>query len=194
MVPATGFQPVGQDAALAQARDNNVRSSVSRPLAVGDASEEPGVCRRGDHLRHWPKDCDVLQRRARRATCCNERVKGGHWLVGNRPRRSTGAVVPRYPDQPGARGFARRPRPVADRTVDPKQNVDWPSARWPSRHGRSRYRRQDNLRRTQATAPLAPFRRGASTKQWRYLSYSCPKRRLSQILHNPIGGAQPLED
>jgi hypothetical protein len=35
-VSATGFQPVGTDAALAQARDNNVRSSASTPLVVGD--------------------------------------------------------------------------------------------------------------------------------------------------------------
>ncbi|GLR91294.1 hypothetical protein [Bradyrhizobium iriomotense] len=36
---ATGFQPVSTDAALAQARDNNVRSSASTPLVVGDASK-----------------------------------------------------------------------------------------------------------------------------------------------------------
>lgn len=33
-VPATGFQPVGQDAALTQARDNGVRSSAASPLVV----------------------------------------------------------------------------------------------------------------------------------------------------------------
>ncbi|MGY4428471.1 hypothetical protein ACVWWO_000948 [Bradyrhizobium sp. F1.13.1] len=38
-VPATGFQPVGADAALAQARDNNVRSSSSTPLVVGDSKK-----------------------------------------------------------------------------------------------------------------------------------------------------------
>ena len=35
-VPATGFQPVGQDAALTQARDNGVRASATQPLVVGN--------------------------------------------------------------------------------------------------------------------------------------------------------------
>jgi hypothetical protein len=35
-IPATGFQPVGQDAALGQARDNNVRAGAANPLVVGD--------------------------------------------------------------------------------------------------------------------------------------------------------------
>lgn len=33
-VPATGFLPVGQEAALGQERDNNVRAGASKPLAV----------------------------------------------------------------------------------------------------------------------------------------------------------------
>jgi hypothetical protein len=35
-IPATGFQPVGQDAALAQARDNGVRASAAQPLVVAN--------------------------------------------------------------------------------------------------------------------------------------------------------------
>ncbi|WLA68575.1 hypothetical protein [Bradyrhizobium diazoefficiens] len=38
-VSATGFQPVSTDAALVQARDNNVRSSASTPLVVGDPAK-----------------------------------------------------------------------------------------------------------------------------------------------------------
>jgi hypothetical protein len=38
-VPATAFQPVGQDAALTQARDNGVRASATQPLVVGDPSK-----------------------------------------------------------------------------------------------------------------------------------------------------------
>ncbi|WLB24208.1 hypothetical protein [Bradyrhizobium japonicum] len=38
---ATGFQPVSTDAALVQARDNNVRSSASTPLVVGGPNEKP---------------------------------------------------------------------------------------------------------------------------------------------------------
>jgi hypothetical protein len=38
-VPATGFQPVGQDAALTQARDNNVRAGATQPLVVGDPTK-----------------------------------------------------------------------------------------------------------------------------------------------------------
>ena len=38
-IPATGFQPVGQDAALTQARDNNVRAGAANPLVVGDPSK-----------------------------------------------------------------------------------------------------------------------------------------------------------
>jgi hypothetical protein len=34
VVPATGFLPVGQEAALGQARDNNVRASAAAPLSV----------------------------------------------------------------------------------------------------------------------------------------------------------------
>jgi hypothetical protein len=34
--PATGFLPVGQETALSQARDNNVRAGASRPLVVGN--------------------------------------------------------------------------------------------------------------------------------------------------------------
>ena len=35
-IPATGFQPVPQETALNQARDNNVRQSASKPLVVGN--------------------------------------------------------------------------------------------------------------------------------------------------------------
>jgi hypothetical protein len=35
----TGFMPVPADAALAQARDNNVRASASQPLVVGDPTQ-----------------------------------------------------------------------------------------------------------------------------------------------------------
>jgi hypothetical protein len=54
-VPATGFQPVGQETALGQARDNNVRASASQPLVVqnpvnsqaaADASRSSGVSAR----------------------------------------------------------------------------------------------------------------------------------------------------
>ncbi|MBN8991626.1 MAG: hypothetical protein J0H42_25590 [Rhizobiales bacterium] len=38
-IPALGFQPVGQDAALAQARDNGVRESAARPLVIGDPTK-----------------------------------------------------------------------------------------------------------------------------------------------------------
>jgi hypothetical protein len=38
-IPALGFQPVGQDAALAQARDNGVRESAARPLVFGDPTK-----------------------------------------------------------------------------------------------------------------------------------------------------------
>jgi hypothetical protein len=38
-VPATGFEPVGQDVARTQARDNNVRSSVAQPLVIGDPAK-----------------------------------------------------------------------------------------------------------------------------------------------------------
>lgn len=38
-VPATGFQPVGAETALAQARDNNVRASAAQPLAVQNPAD-----------------------------------------------------------------------------------------------------------------------------------------------------------
>ncbi|MEY9506889.1 hypothetical protein ABIE87_006447 [Bradyrhizobium diazoefficiens] len=38
-VPATGFQPVSNETALGQARDNNVRASAAQPLVVGDPSK-----------------------------------------------------------------------------------------------------------------------------------------------------------
>jgi hypothetical protein len=88
--PATGFQPVGQDAALTQARDTNVRATAARPLVVGDPT-------RGQDIGRCRKVGNDLQRRYRRPPLGWSDTEGSNRLAGNRAGHSAGSIATGYP-------------------------------------------------------------------------------------------------